>query len=141
MNRISSAGIERLRAEFSGSVITAADAGYDQVRRIHNGLVDKRPAVIARCATAADVAAAVRFGRESEAEISVRGGGHNVAGKAVTDGGVMIDLSAIKTTNVDPEARAITAGGGVTWNELNQAAHVHGLATTGGLSRPPVSPD
>ena len=133
MNRISSARIERLRAEFSGSVITPSDAAYDEARRVHNGLVDKRPAVIARCATAADVAAAVQFARESEAEISVRGGGHNVAGKAVTDGGVMIDLSPIKTTNVDPEARTITAGGGVTWNELNQAAHVHGLATTGGV--------
>lgn len=83
--------------------------------------------------TAADVAAAVALGREEGGEISVRGGGHNVAGKAVTDGGLMIDLSLMKRTLVDPEAATITAGGGVTWRELNQAAHVHGLATTGGV--------
>jgi FAD/FMN-containing dehydrogenase len=125
--------VEKLRAEFTGFLITADDAGYDDVRRVHNGLVDKRPALIARCSTAADVASAVRLGREAGAEISVRGGGHNVAGKAVTDGGLMIDLSLMNTTSVDPQARTITAGGGATWDGLNKAGHTHGLATTGGV--------
>jgi FAD/FMN-containing dehydrogenase len=125
--------VEKLRADFAGVLLTASDAGYDAVRRIHNGLVDKRPALIARCSTANDVAAAVRLGRESGSEISVRGGGHNVAGKAVSDGGVMIDLSLMKNIHVDLEAATITAGGGLTWGELNEAAHVQGLATTGGV--------
>ena len=118
---------------FSGLLVAPDSGDYDEVRRVHNGLVDKWPALIARCLTAADVAAAVALGREEGGEISVRGGGHNVAGKAVTDGGLMIDLSLMKRTLVDPEAATITAGGGVTWRELNQAAHVHGLATTGGV--------
>src|SRR5438132_308798 len=113
-------GVEKLRAEFLGSLVTPRDAEYDEVRRVHNGLIDKRPSLIARCSNAADVAGAVRLGRESGLEISVRGGGHNVAGKAVTDGGVMIDLSLMKKIHVDPQARSISAEGGVTWNELNQ---------------------
>src|ERR1700730_14540145 len=125
--------VEKLRAEFSGPLLTADDSEYDELRRIHNGLVDKRPALIARCSTPADAAAAVRWGRESELEISVRGGGHNVAGKAVTDGGVMIDLSLMRKTQIDPDARTITAGGGGTWGELTQAAYDHVLATTGGV--------
>jgi hypothetical protein len=125
--------VEKLRVGFSGPLVTPDDSEYDELRRIHNGLVDKRPALIARCSTPADAAAAVRWGRESELEISVRGGGHNVAGKAVTDGGLMIDLSLMKKTQIDPDARMITAEGGVTWGELNQAADGHGLATTGGV--------
>lgn len=123
----------RFRAGFAGTVLTAEDAGYENARRIHNGLIDKRPALIAQCSEAADVAAAVRLGRECELEVSVRGGGHNVAGKAVTDGGVMIDLSPMKQVSVDTDARTITAGGGVTWGELNRSAHLDGLATTGGV--------
>ena len=115
MGALTNQRAEKLRAEFSGSVLTAQDADYDEVRRVHNGLVDKRPALISRCTSAADVAAAVRLGRESELEMAVRGGGHNVAGKAVTDGGLMIDLSLMNDTDVDPTAPTITAGGGVTW--------------------------
>jgi FAD/FMN-containing dehydrogenase len=125
--------VEELRARFAGPVVAPGDASYDEVRRVHNGLVDKHPALIVRCAGAEDVVAAVRLGRDAGLEISVRGGGHNVAGKAVTDGGVMIDLALLKQIEVDPASRTITAGGGVTWGELNQAAHAHGLATTGGL--------
>jgi FAD/FMN-containing dehydrogenase len=130
---LTSEQVEALQAGFTGMVVRPEDAGYDELRRIHNGLVDKHPALIVRCATAQDVAAAVRLGREAGLEISVRGGGHNVAGKAVTEGGVMIDLSLMKEVTVDPVQRTITAGGGVTWGELNQAAHAHGLATTGGV--------
>ena len=124
---------EGLRKEISGQVLTSADPDYDDVRRIHNGLVDKRPALIARCLNAADVASAVRLGRESGLEISVRAGGHNIAGRAVTEGGLMIDLSLMKDVAVDTTARTVAAGGGVTWGEFNLATHAQGLATTGGV--------
>src|SRR5437870_9411993 len=125
--------VEKLRAEFSGPLLTPDDSEYDELRRIHNGLVDKRPALIARCSTPADAAAAVRWGRESELEISVRGGGHNVAGKAVTDGGVMIDLQTMKGVHVDPASRRVRAQTGLTWNEYNRAIVAYDLATTGGV--------
>jgi FAD/FMN-containing dehydrogenase len=88
---------------FSGALLRPGDDGYEKARR-HNGLIDKRPALIARCRDAADVAAAIGFAREGGFEISVRGGGHNVAGRAVTGGGVMIDLSLMKEVTVDPGA-------------------------------------
>jgi FAD/FMN-containing dehydrogenase len=133
MASLSDAQVKGFRSEFSGVALLAGDPGYDDARHIHNGLIDKHPAIIARCTGPEDVAAAVRFGNESELEISVRGGGHNVAGKAVTEGGVMIDLAPMKQVQVDPDARTIRAEGGVTWGELNDAAHVQGLATTGGV--------
>ena len=100
---------------------------------MHNGLVDKRPGLIARCHTVADVRDAVNFGRASGLEISVRGGGHNVAGRAVTEGGLMIDLSLMRGVDVDPRRRRARAQGGVTWNEYNRATGVYGQATTGGV--------
>ena len=100
---------------------------------MHNGLIDKRPGLIARCHNVADVRDAVNFGRDSGLEISVRGGGHNVAGRAVTDGGLMIDLSLMRGVDVDPARRRARAQGGVTWNEYNRATHVYGQATTGGV--------
>ena len=118
---------------FSGRLLGPDDDAYDDARRIHNGLVDKRPALIARCLGTADVAAAVDLARERGLEISVRGGGHNVAGKAVTDGGVMIDLALMKGMHVDPAARTIRAQGGVTWGELNRETQLHALAVTGGV--------
>ncbi|HEX4866644.1 MAG TPA: FAD-binding oxidoreductase [Acidimicrobiales bacterium] len=114
-------------------ILRPNDAGYDEARRLHNGLIDKRPALIARCRTAADVAAAVARARKDSLEISVRGGGHNVAGKAVTEGGVMIDLSPMKQIVVDPGARTVRAQPGLTWGEFNIATATHGLATTGGI--------
>lgn len=129
---IDKARLHRLTRAFGGELLLPGGAGYDDARRVHNGLIDKRPALIARCAGAGDVAAAVLFAREHGLEISVRGGGHNVAGRAVTDGGVMIDLSLLKTIEVDPDARTVRAQGGVLWRELNDATHVHGLAVTGG---------
>ncbi len=133
MSALTAERVDRFRAGFSGQIVTPADPQYDEARRVHNGLIDKRPALIARCVSPGDVASAITFGRELDLELSVRGGGHNPAGKAVTDGGLMIDLALMKETQVDAEARRITAGGGVTWNALNQAAHLHGLATTGGI--------
>jgi FAD/FMN-containing dehydrogenase len=124
--------LEAFAAMFGGVLLTPADDGYAAACRVHNGLIDRKPAVIARCSGTADVAAAVRFARQSGLEISVRGGGHNVAGRAVTDGGVMIDLSLMKGIHVDGEARTARAQGGVLWSELNRETAVHGLAVTGG---------
>jgi hypothetical protein len=124
---------DEVRASFTGDLLGPGEAGYEQARRVHNGLIDKRPALIARCRTVPDIQDAVTIGREQAAEISVRGGGHNVAGLAVTDGGLMIDLAPMKGIRVDSVRRTIWAQGGVTWKELNRAAACHGLATTGGV--------
>src|SRR5919198_1401813 len=117
----------------SGSVLQPGNDAYEAARRVHNGLIDKRPALIARCRGAGDVAAAVRFAREAGLEISVRGGGHSIAGRCVTDGGLMIDLAEMKGIYVDPDARTVRAQGGVTWGEFNKETSLHGLATTGGV--------
>ena len=124
---------DEVRAAFSGELIGPADPAYEQARRVHNGLIDKRPALIARCRTVPDVVDALRLGREQAAEISVRGGGHNVAGTAVTDGGLMIDLSPMRGTRVDLGQQTVWAQGGSTWKEVNRAAAHYGLATTGGV--------
>jgi FAD/FMN-containing dehydrogenase len=128
--------VERLdafAAAFSGSVIDPNHERYEEARKVHNGLIDKRPALIARCRGAADVADAIVFARESGLEISVRGGGHSVAGQAVTEGGLMIDLAEMKGIHVDTAAQTVRAQGGVTWGELNRETALHGLATTGGV--------
>jgi FAD/FMN-containing dehydrogenase len=133
MNTTLDAGLfAGLNGEISGSVLGPHDAGYDAARAVHNGLVDRRPAVIVRCRTKNDVVAALAFARRTGLEVSVRGGGHNVAGRAVTDGGVMIDLAEMKAITVDPGRATATAEGGVLWGELNDAAAKHGLAVTGG---------
>src|SRR5690242_19831383 len=116
----------------AGRVLEPHHPDYDRTRAVHNGLVDKRPAAIVRVRGAEDVVDALALARGAGLEVSVRGGGHNVAGRAVTDGGLMIDLSAMKAIEVDPERRTATAQGGVTWAELNAAAAEHGLAVTGG---------
>ena len=99
--------VDKLRATISGETLTPVDATYDAVRQVHNGMVDKRPAIIVRCQNTADIADAVRFAREHDLEISVRGGGHNVAGRAVTDGGLMIDTQTMKGVHVDPATRRV----------------------------------
>lgn len=121
-----------LAAQVSGPVLRPGDAGYDAARAVHNGLIDRRPAVIVRCRKASDVVAALALARGAGLEVSIRGGGHNVAGRAVTDRGVMVDLAEMKRIDVDPDARTVRAEGGVLWAELNVAAAEHGLAVTGG---------
>ena len=121
-----------LAGRVSGIVLGPDDGGYDAARAVHNGLVDRRPAVIVRCLMPADVAAALEVARGAGLEVSVRGGGHNVAGRAVSDGGLMIDLTEMKEVVVDPGRATVTAGGGVLWAELNEVAGAHGLAVTGG---------
>ena len=123
---------QTLSGSFSGVFVHAADDEYDEVRRIHNALVDRRPALVARCRGAADVADAVKFARAAGLDISIRGGGHNVAGRAVVDDALMIDLSLMKGIHIDPAARTARVQGGVLWRELNREAGAHGLAVTGG---------
>jgi FAD/FMN-containing dehydrogenase len=122
-----------LRSSFSGDVLGPRDPGYEEVRRVHNGLIDRRPAAIARCRSSSDIAAAITFARSSDLEISVRGGGHNVGGLAVVDDALMIDLALMKSVDVDPDRRTARAEGGVLWSEFNEVTHAHGLATTGGV--------
>ena len=125
--------LKTLAAGFSGPLLRPEDGGYEDARRIHNGLIDKRPALIACCRGTADVREAVEFGRASGLEISVRGGGHNVGGRAVTEGGLMVDLSPMRSIYVNPTARTVHVQGGANWREFNRETAVHGLATTGGV--------
>src|SRR2546423_11043625 len=124
---------EALRAVFSGEILAPDDAVYVYARRIHNVLTDKRPRLIARCLHTADVVDAVNFGRDEGLEISVRGGGHNVAGKAVTDGGLMVDLSRMKGIHVDPVRQTVRAQAGVLVAELDPATAPFGPATPRGV--------
>src|SRR5262245_6528290 len=125
--------VGQLAPSFSGTLLQPTDPGYDEARRVHNGLIDKRPSLVARCHGTADVADAVRLARQLNLEVAVRGGGHNVAGRATIDGGLMIDLQPMKGVYVNPAARRVVAQGGVLWKELNRETQVHGLATTGGV--------
>jgi FAD/FMN-containing dehydrogenase len=129
---IDAANLEQLRASFSGALLEPGEGDYEQARRVHNGLIDRRPALIARCQNTADVADALRFARQEGLDVCVRGGGHNVAGRAVVDGALMIDLAPMKGIHVDRDAKRLRAQGGVTWRELNREAAAHGLAVTGG---------
>src|SRR5262249_23541365 len=122
-----------LASTFTGQLLKPADAGYEETRKVHNGLVDKRPALIASCRGVADVADAVRLGRKLQLEVAVRGGGHNVAGRATIDGGLMIDLMPMKAVHVDPKRRIARAQGGATWAGFNRETQLHGLAVTGGV--------
>jgi FAD/FMN-containing dehydrogenase len=132
MSTIDGEVLEAFAGSVSGNVLLPHDDRYEEARRVHNGLIDRRPAVIVRCAGATDIAEAVKLARSNGLEISVRGGGHNVAGRAVAEGGLMIDLSPMRGIHVDPAARTARAQGGVLWSELNREAHAHGLAVTGG---------
>src|SRR5579883_3375804 len=127
------AAIQKLRAGLRGPVLVPGDAGYDQSRKIFNGMIDRHPAVIARCVGAADVIQAVQFGGDHELPIAVRGGGHNVAGNAVCEGGIMLDLSLMKSIRVNPARQIAWAEPGLTWGEFDRETHAFGLATTGGL--------
>lgn len=122
-----------LSATFLGQVLRPGDAEYEDARKVHNGLIDRRPALIARCRGTADVVDAVNFARAHGLEVAVRGGGHNVAGRATVEGGLMIDLTPMKGVLVDPTRRLVRAQGGATWADLNRETQLHGLAVTGGV--------
>src|SRR6266581_2979986 len=125
--------VSELAGRFSGQLLRSSDAGYEEARKVHNGLIDKRPLLIARCHGVADVVDAVKLARTLNLEVAVRGGGHNVAGRATIEGGLMIDLASMKGIHVDPQARTARAQGGVTWAEFNRETQLHGLAVTGGV--------
>ncbi len=130
---VDTATLSQLAPGFTGRLLQPTDSEYEDARRVHNGLVDKRPALIARCRGVADICDAVKLARALNLEVAVRGGGHNVAGHATIDGGLMIDLAPMKGIHVDPRARVTRAQGGVLWTEFNRETQVHGLATTGGV--------
>ncbi len=117
---------------FKGAVFTPDDAGYDDARTIFNSMIDRRPAYVARCADADDVVSALAFGRRRGLPISVRSGGHSVAGNSLVEDGLVVDMRDINAVFVDPDARTATVGGGATWSHFDRAAEPHGLATTGG---------
>jgi hypothetical protein len=133
VSRSNDPAIGDLRASLRGQLLQPGDAQYDAARKIDNAMIDRRPALIARCAGVADVMAAVRFARQHDVLVSVRAGGHNVAGNAVCDDGLMIDLSPMKGIRIDPGARTAQAQAGVTWGEFDAESQAFGLATTGGV--------
>ena len=119
--------------DFEGQLIGPDDSAYEEARQVYNAMIDRRPALVARCAGAEDVAKVVDFAREREVLLAVRGGGHNGAGLGTCDGGAVIDLSGLKQIEVDPSARTVRVGGGCTWGEVDAATGEHGLATPSGI--------
>lgn len=129
---INDATIQALKAHVRGAVLCPADADYETARKVWNAMIDKHPALIVRCTGVADVMAAVQFAREHQLLVAVRGGGHNFAGYATCDGGIVIDLSPMQGIHVDPQRRTARAQGGVTWGAFDHETQAFGLATTGG---------
>ncbi len=125
--------IQELAASLRGAVLRPGDAGYEQAIHIYNGMIDRHPALIARCVDVADVIAAVNFAREHELTLAVRGGGHSGPGLGTCDDGLVIDLSGMKGIRVDPSARTVRVEGGCTWGEVDHATHPFGLATPSGF--------
>ena len=121
-----------LRERLSGGLVQPGDPSYDEARQVFNAMVDRRPELIARCTTSADVAACVEFARDRHLPLAVRCGGHSVAGLSVVDGGLVVDLAGLNRIEVDPAARTVRAGGGVLWGELDAATQAYGLHTPGG---------
>lgn len=122
-----------LRERVSAQILTSSDSAYDEARHVWNGMIDRRPAAIVRCASEQDVVDVVRFAAEQGLPVAVRGGGHSAAGLAVCDGGLVIDLTGMRDIAVDPANRTARAAGGATWGELDKQTQAHGLATTGGV--------
>ncbi len=120
-------------SDFGGQLIGPEDSSYEEARAVYNAMIDRRPALIARCVTPSDVASAIAFGRKHELAIAVRGGGHNGAGLGTVEGGLVIDLSPMKQVRVDPQARTVRVGGGCVWGEVDRATGEHGLATPSGV--------
>lgn len=125
--------IKEFRKSLRGGLIEPQDAGYDDARKVYNAMINKRPRMIARCADVADVISSVKFAKEHNMLLSVRSGGHNAGGLGICDDGLVIDLSLIKYTHVDPVAKIVVAGGGCTWGDIDHATHAFGLATPSGV--------
>src|ERR1700730_16216182 len=131
--RMATLTLDTLRKEVRGEVIDPENDGYEQARKVFNGMIDRRPSVVVRPANVGDVMAAVNFAREGRLDLAIRGGGHSVPGFGTCDGGVVIDLSRMRGVRVDPAKRTARAEGGATWGDFNSATHAFGLATTGGI--------
>jgi len=131
---LSGAAIGNIRKKLLGTLLTPADRDYDVVRKVWNGMIDKHPALIAECAGPKDVVACIDFARENEVPISVRGGGHNYSGKAVCDGGLMLDLSLMKGMKIDAARRTVRAQTGLKLGEFDRETQKHGLATPLGVA-------
>jgi FAD/FMN-containing dehydrogenase len=125
--------VATLKASLRGGLIAAGDAGYDEARKVYNGMINRRPRLIARCADVADVITAVNFGRENKMLVSIRGGGHNAGGLGVCDDGLVIDLSPMRYVRVDPKKKTVLAGGGSLWGDVDHATHHFGLAVPAGI--------
>jgi len=125
--------ISTLKSSVRGAVIQPGEAGYDQARKVYNGMIDRRPRLIVQCADVADVIAAVNFGRDQKLLTAVRGGGHNAGGLGVCDDGLVIDLSHISYVHVDPVKKTVRCGGGTTWAQVDHATHAFGLAVPAGI--------
>src|SRR3990170_3620887 len=121
--------VDQFKASLRGELIQPGDEGYDEARKVYNGMIDRRPRFIVRCADVADVISAVNFARENDLTLAIRGGSHNVTGFAVCDDGLVIDLSRMKGIRVDPKNRTARAEGGCTWGDVDHATHPFGLAT------------
>jgi FAD/FMN-containing dehydrogenase len=133
MADIAVGSLDALRADCAGVIALPGEQGYDEAVNIWNAAIARRPAVVARCTNSADVAAALAFAQRQDLEVSVRGGGHNYAGCALCDDGLMIDLTPMKSVIVDPQTRRARCGGATTWGELDAATQAHGLAAPGGF--------
>ena len=125
--------IDALQSSLRGELLGPGDAGYDAARKVHNGMIDRHPRLIARCRDVADVIAAVAFAREMELPLAIRSGGHNAAGFGTVDGGIVIDLSPMKGIRVDAAARTVRVETGCTWGDVDHATHAFGLATPNGF--------
>jgi hypothetical protein len=125
--------IVAFRGQFRGEIIEPADARYDEARKVYNGMIDRKPLLIAQCADAADVMTAVRMARENNLKVSIRGGGHNAGGLGVCDDGMVIDLAPIRYVRVDPSDRTVRVGGGCKWSDVDHATHAFGLAVPSGI--------
>jgi FAD/FMN-containing dehydrogenase len=132
--KIQSTKIDAFKGKFGGEVVSPGDEAYDDARKIWNAMIDKHPALIVRCITTSDVVLAVNFARDNELLLAVRGGGHNIAGSAMCDDGIVIDLSQMKAASVDPVARRVTIEGGATLADLDASTQAHGLATPLGIN-------
>src|SRR5919106_3545263 len=132
-NDVTTAALDALDEALRGPLIRPDADGYEAARAVYNGMIDRRPGAIARCTDVADVLTAVRVAREHEILVSVRGGGHNAAGLGVCDGGLVIDLSALRGVRVDPAGRTVQVDGGCTWGDVDHATHAFGLATPSGI--------
>ena len=130
---LNDASIESFKASLRGELIRPGDARYDSARKVYNGMIDRRPRLIAKCADVADVITAVNFGRTNKLLVAVRGGGHNAGGLGIADDALVIDLSPIKYVHVDPAKKTVLVGGGCVWGDVDHATHAFGLAVPAGI--------